>query len=119
MNPVMSTYPMTFSAYGFVVCTDGRHSTDYHKCSSINSVLAAELPNSSLPLYKIDYDQPLEISINFWFKGYCATTTCSIVDGPFQFGMYVPNPPITVFSNVNGVVRSGNLPNTDQWYFVT
>lgn len=58
---------------------------DFDKCTNMNNVLTAESDASSLALHRIDFDQPREISINFWFKGHCQgqTMNCMIIDGPF------------------------------------
>jgi Laminin G domain len=72
-----------------------------------------------MKLYDIDFDQPSEFSVSFWYYGDCLlqTKNCYIVDGAiaYRIDMNTNN----VRSTVSSTDITGIISNNNQWIQVT
>lgn len=70
----------------------------------------------------IDFDEPTEYAIHFWFRATCKGTVSNyfVIDGPFKFKVNANNAVLTaqsvmVTSTLTGDISSAN----DKWLAVT
>lgn len=72
---------------------DGRISPQNGECTSQNSAISSLTNQASVPLYVIDFDEPSEYAIHFWFRTACAGTVSNymVIDGPFKFKVNANN----------------------------